>query len=170
MNTQFSEGAKAALDQKIIKACETIVKSSLGIRGGRIVSGGNMVSAEHAANSISEAELKYFNEANKGDSTRPGYYMGLVVLAEFAKTLFQPDGGSAVLGTDKLLSAVAAAASMTKKMGWETEAAPLNWDVNAAGARRATFREPEGIAAELVNAFDIGPKQTARVLKFTSGL
>ena len=151
MNSMFAfdTNAKLTISEQLSQVCDVIVSAGLGIRGGEIAPGGNNVKAGNAAAAIKGEALDRVHD-NQGSKE-----MAMVDLVRAAKKAL--DAGEDDKGALKEFAQKAVAA---KKAGWETDAKPVNWDVNGAGAKRAGYREPTGVAGELSQAFKMGEGQT----------
>ncbi len=152
----FQEKAEETLEQKALRACEVIVSCGLGIRGGNITTGGNMVRARSAALSISEEELKaLYDNIDKNP-----FNEGMVNIIGAMRNSSNVDMDIIAVGALQLKGKHTRYAFSKQDKAIFT-AKPLNWDLNAAGEKRDTYREPQGLARELVDAFDIGYKNPA---------
>mgnify|MGYP001415488025 CR=1 FL=1 len=142
----FQESSTDTISRQLAKTCNVIVSSGIGIRGGQITFGGNNVLAQKAAMSIQEKALDRVND-NHGEQTRA---MADVVRA--AQSMY-------MMSTTEQKSALTALAGKIvglKKSGWQSDAKPVNFDVNAAGAPTNTYAKPVELAKDLVETFGIG--------------
>jgi|GEM_PF-2585544 len=176
MNAQdpFTATTDGTLEDKVLGLCETILSCGLAIRGGQITAGGNMVAARNALNSFSDKEKKILTESYmKHEHSQligtalfslmcaEAYFMPVQEVKKKYPDVIIPDTQAEM---QKLALELVAKnyVSMKSTYGWQTDAKPLNWDLNAAGEKMFNYQEPDGLAKELVNAFDIGYKKPSQ--------
>jgi hypothetical protein len=142
----FQTKATETLEEKAFRICETIILCGIGIRGGQITNGGNMVKVRNAVSKISDAEIAILRNSGNHREDVAGYI--IKSMKKFLDTNISAH-------RDETVNALVI---LKRRHDWQTDAKPLNWDLNAVGAKQPTYREPEGVAKELVEAFDIGFK------------
>jgi len=139
----FTEVKDETLEQKALRVCATIVSCGLGIRGGEICAGGNNLKAQNAVDSISDEDCLKLTTLND-----PILYEAAMMIGCYASEIYSGAGATVT----RMLEA-----------GWKTDAKPLNYDVNAAGAKLASYAEPTGQALAFAEAFGlVEPQQYNR--------
>lgn len=133
------------LEDKCLRVCKVILESGIAVRGGKIAPGGNNMLASNAA-------MHIFNDEDAMQRLN-GYVSG--PFFEFKKLVV-------AYQEDRLQDAAQAAIALKNfsnvKRIYAFDAKPLNWDINAAGAKMAGYVEPTGVAKDFVDAFGIGYK------------
>ncbi len=149
----FAELQGETLEEKALRVCGVIASSGLGIRGGQITIGDDMVAVENAVKLISLEKLKQsINREEMGDRR---FY-----IADLAYTIIRKTRDNITYTQPPMHSCVSLCVELSKYTNMEAK--PVNYDLNAAGVKRETYVEPEGLAKEFVDAFDIGYKSPSK--------
>ena len=140
----FQDKAGETLEDKALRFSDIIISFGLGIRGGHI----ELRNTHRIQNAVDSID-PYLAQAYSGSSMLT--YNAFGVVGAIQSYLNIEDA-------TRLTQAASYLAFMKSKCKWQTDAKPLNLDLNAAGAKMFGYREPEGVAKDLVDAFDIGFK------------
>lgn len=160
----FNQAANETDEQTILRACEKIISTGIAIRGGNVSAGTNNVWADSAARVFSDQILEKVILEQKTDRIVKNGALLMLMRQAYASLTQEQDEEYG----KHYLESIARLATEMRMTGWKTEAAPNNLDLNAAGVKLASYKEPVGVAADLAFAFNIGykkPKPTQKLEK-----
>lgn len=135
----FKKVAKETLENRALRACEVILSSGIGIRGGQIVAGGNNVMADDTINAFTDDDLIALRGSDMGE---------LAAMAIEHRKSYINNGHD-------LLCIKNCVSSMVRmgELGWGADIEITNFDLNAIGEKFDTYVEPEGLVKQLLAAF-----------------
>lgn len=140
----FHKIAGETLEDKALRACGIIVSSGLGIRNGKICVGGNNVMANNTVYVFDEKDMDVLRASDD------------ILVNDALKIIEERKKGYDVVH----LNAMAILATEMIENGFNFLQKPTNFDINAVGAMRHGYKEPEGIALEFAKAFNMLPKSS----------
>jgi len=126
----FKDKANETLEEKALRVCEVIVSCGLGIRGGQITNGEEMVRVERAVNSV---DLYILNVVTAGISDIKKHLDAVSLINAMHGYLISKE-------KDKIEIAANFARVLIDEHDWQTDSKPVNYDLNAAGIWRRQKR------------------------------